>query len=102
MRKKLENCTLEEIQAEKERAEKELRFREDQVKIMEHNVKKLTRQERTHRLCTRAGMLESFLKTPELLTNDQIMELLKVAFAQEEVQQMLDQMIEEALIQIPF
>ena len=102
MRKKLENCTLEEIQAEKERAEKELRFREDQGKIMEHNVKKLTRQERTHRLCTRAGMLESFLKTPELLTNDQIMELLKVAFAQEEVQQRLDQMIEEALIQIPF
>ncbi len=40
---------------------------------------------RVHRLCTRAGMLESFLIAPEELTNDQVMELLKIAFRQPEV-----------------
>ncbi len=40
---------------------------------------------RVHRLCARAGMLESFLIAPEELTNDQVMELLKIAFRQPEV-----------------
>ena len=41
--------------------------------------------ERVHRLCTRAGMLESFLVCPGELTDDQMMELLKISFRQPEV-----------------
>ena len=55
----------------------------------------LTTKECTYRLCTRAGMLESFLKKSELLTDDQVMELLKVAFRQTEVQQTLTAILKE-------
>ena len=43
-------------------------------------MSELTRRERVHRLCTRAGMLESFLVCPGKLTDDQVMELLKISF----------------------
>ena len=38
--------------------------------------------ERTHRLCTRGAMLESFLIRPEVLTDDDVMDILKQAFSQ--------------------
>ena len=48
----------------------------------EHQVKQLTRKERTHRLCTRGAMLESFLLRPEVLTDEDVMDILKQAFSQ--------------------
>ena len=45
-------------------------------------MKQLTRKERTHRLCTRGAMLESFLIRPEVLTDDDVMDILKQAFSQ--------------------
>ena len=47
-----------------------------------HQIKQLTRKERTHRLCTRGAMLESFLIRPEVLTDDDVMDILKQAFSQ--------------------
>ena len=85
--------TLEELAAERDRSEKELNYWENQEKILKHRVSELTRKERTNRLCIRAGMLESFLEKPEQLTNDQVMELLKVAFRQPEVKQLLREML---------
>ena len=38
-------------------------------------------------------MLESFLVHPELLSNDQVMDLLKIAFRQKEVKEALDEML---------
>ena len=46
-------------------------------------MSELNRKERVHRLCTRAGMLESFLVCPGELTDDQVMELLKISFRQD-------------------
>lgn len=40
---------------------------------MQSELKRLTRSERTHRLCTRAGMLEIFLKEPTVLTDEDVM-----------------------------
>lgn len=40
-------------------------------------------------------MLESFLIRPEELTDDQVMELLKIAFRQPEVERTLSKMIQE-------
>ena len=57
-------------------------------------MKLLTRNERTHRLCTRAGMLETFLREPTLLTDDDVMELLRFIFHGEAVQKKLDMLIE--------
>lgn len=85
--------TLEELAAERDRSEKELHYWENQEKILKHQISELTRKERTNRLCIRAGMLESFLEKPEQLTNDQVMELLKVAFRQPEVKQTLREML---------
>ena len=72
--------TLDELQTEVERAEKELHYLVNRQKIQEKQAKELTRKARTRRLCTRAGMLESFLERPEDLTDDQVMELLAIAF----------------------
>ena len=56
--------------------------KEGEQKILEHQMKQLTRKERTHRLCTRGAMLESFLIRPEVLTDDDVMDILKQAFSQ--------------------
>ena len=44
----------------------------DKIKADEKLLDSYTRRERTHRLCTRAGMLESFLRDPEALSNGQV------------------------------
>ncbi len=41
---------------------------------------RLARAERTHRLCTRGGMLETFIQEPSLLTDNDVMELLTFLF----------------------
>ena len=65
---------LEKLNRELEKSEKKLRKDINDEKVLQHQLKKLTRQERTHRLCTRGGMLESFLQEPERLTDDDVME----------------------------
>lgn len=90
--------TLEELTVELERSEKQLHYWEDQEKILKHRISELTRRERTNRLCIRAAMLESFLKKPAQLTNDQVMDLLKVAFRQPEVIQTLREMLESETV----
>ena len=68
----------------------------DKIKADEKMLDTYTRRERTHRLCTRAGMLESFLHDPEVLTNDQVMALLRIAFEQNPVKEVLEKMLQEA------
>ena len=86
--------SLEALQAELDKAKRKRKYYEHQEKILTRKViPKLTHAERTNRLCTRAGMLESFLVHPELLTNDQIMDLLRIAFRQKEVKDALDEML---------
>ena len=63
-------------------------------KQLQHELKQLTRSERTHRLCTRAGMLETFLREPSILTDDDVMELLTFIFHSEAVQKKLNMLIE--------
>ena len=71
---------LEKLNRELEKSEKKLRKAINDEKALQHQLKQLTRKERTHRLCTRGGMLESFLQEPERLTNDDVMLLLKLIF----------------------
>ena len=66
------------------------------IRAQEKNLNMYDRKERTHRLCTRGGMLESFLRDPNALTNDQVMNLLRVCFRQNPVQEALNQMLEDA------
>ena len=72
---------LEKLNRELEKSEKKLRKAINDEKALQHQLKQLTRKERTHRLCTRGGMLESFLQEPERLTDDDVMLLLNLIFS---------------------
>lgn len=72
-----------------------IRYYKQQDKMLQSEIKRLTRNERTHRLCTRGGMIEAFIQEPEKLSDDQVMELLTVAFRQPEVSGLLQKMLEE-------
>ena len=56
-----DSSKLEKLNRELEKSEKKLRKAINDEKALQHQLKQLTRKERTHRLCTRGGMLESFL-----------------------------------------
>ncbi|MBR4332498.1 MAG: DUF3847 domain-containing protein [Clostridia bacterium] len=97
------NPTLPELYAKRDKNQKyfaKLAQRQralgDKIKADEKMMDSYTRRERTHRLCTRAGMLESFLRDPEVLSNDQVMALLRIAFQQEPVKEALKKMLQEA------
>ena len=75
-------------------AERKLTAAKHKEKRLENEIKRLTRSERTHRLCTRAGMLETFLREPTVLTDDDVMELLTFLFHGELAQKKLDSLIE--------
>jgi len=89
MSKKLEN-----LYKQRDKAEAMLRKHQNDEKAILHELSRLNRTERTHRLCVRAGMLEAFLREPELLTDDDVMELLQSIFHEESAQKKLDLLID--------
>lgn len=89
------NEKLKKLEHEKYVAEKKLTAAKHREKQLQSELKRLTRSERTHRLCTRAGMLETFLREPTLLTDDDVMELLTFLFHSEAAQKKLELLIEE-------
>ena len=88
------NEKLEKLKHDQYVAERKLTAAKHKEKRLESEVKRLTRSERTHRLCTRAGMLETFLREPTVLTDDDVMELLTFIFHSEAVQKKLNLLIE--------
>lgn len=85
---------LEKLKQEMVVAEKKKTAEIHREKRLANEMKLLTKKERTHRLCTRAGMLETFLREPTLLTDDDVMELLRFIFHNSDVQKKLDALIE--------
>ena len=88
------NEKLEKLKHDQYVAERKLTAAKHKEKRLESEIKRLTRSERTHRLCTRAGMLETFLYEPTVLTDDDMMELLTFIFHSKAVQKKLDLLIE--------
>ena len=88
------NEKLEKLKHDQYVAERKLTAAKHKEKRLESEIKRLTRSERTHRLCTRAGMLETFLREPTILTDDDVMELLTFIFHSEAVQKKLNMLIE--------
>ena len=78
---------LEKLRHKQCIAERKLTAAKHKEKRLQNELKRLTRSERTHRLCTRAGMLETFLK-------EDVMELLTFIFQSETVQKKLNLLIE--------
>ena len=85
---------LEKLRHKQYVAERMLTAAKHKEKRLQSELKRLTRSERTHRLCTRAGMMETFLREPTVLTDDDVMELLTFIFHSEAVQKKLNLLIE--------
>ena len=85
---------LENLRHKQYVAERKLTAAKHKEKRLQSELKRLTRSERTHRLCTRAGMMETFLREPTVLTDDDVMELLTFIFHSEAVQKKLNLLIE--------
>ena len=90
------NEKLEKLNQEIEKTEKKLRRAQHEEKILEHQIKTLTRKERTHRLCTRAAMLESYLPHPETITDEQVSLFLKLLFRQDSTRQLMEKVFAES------
>lgn len=85
---------LEKLKHQKYVTGKKLTAAMHRERQLQQEIKRLTRSERTHRLCTRGGMLETFLREPILLTDDDVMELLRFLFHSEAAQKKLGLLIE--------
>ena len=88
-RSKLEEQITAEAGKEKRHA--------DQMRILQREQAQLVRKKRNHRIFTRGAMLESFLRKPLLLTDDQVFQLLKIAFNSPDVQSQETAYIKEAI-----
>ena len=58
---------LEKLNQKLEKSEKKLRKAINDEKVLQHQLKQLTRKERTHRLCTRGGTKERINLTDNLI-----------------------------------
>ena len=87
------NEKLKKLNQQLAKSEARLRRAQHEEKILEHQMKQLTRKERTHRLCTRGAMLESFLIRPEVLTDDDVMDILKQAFSQSGMKEVVSEIV---------
>ncbi len=90
MSKNLEGKTKDELLEIKSRNEAELKRLENRQKYLDSQITKLARRERTHRLCTRGAMLEKYLGSPELLTDEQVNTILKIAFHSRTVGELIE------------
>ena len=90
MAKKIQ--TKEELAANIEKAKIEISQGEHLVNQMRRGLSKAERNLRTNRLIQRGALLESMIKEPETLTNEQIKKMLQTAFrsAQATVREMAD------------
>ena len=77
--------SAEEIQEKIRLSEEKIRKLKQDQKILARKHSEQLRKERTHRLCTIGGMLESFFKEPKSFSNDEVYDLLKLAFNQPSV-----------------
>ncbi len=69
--------------------DQQIAAKQQQLKADANLAEMYSRKARTHRLCKRGAMLEKFLRAPDLLTDDQVLSMLRIAFAQKNTQDAL-------------
>ena len=85
---------LEKLQQKKLEMENQLKRYQEEEKILKKKAADMTRNIRTHRLCSRGGMVEKFIREPELFTQDDVMDILTFAFNTDAVRQKVNQVIQ--------
>jgi hypothetical protein len=79
--KKKKPQTLPELYAAKEEAEEELKKAKQKEKMLRHQLTKLTRQQRKNAPSLhKSRYVGELLPNPELLTDDEVIAVLKIAF----------------------
>ena len=86
--------TIQELQAEQERIENELKIKTQKLKALQQQEKEQLRKERTHRLCTHGAMLEQYLP-PEEYSDKQIDQFFRTMFQIPEVLRILQRIKEQ-------
>lgn len=75
--------------------EERKRYYETDLKIREAQKKELLRKQRNRRIFTRGGMLESFLKEPLIMTDEEVHDFLLEVFRMPEVDALLRKVSEQ-------
>jgi len=88
--------SLQDLEAEQKNVELELKVMSQKRRILEQQKKELTRQQRTHRLCSHGGLLEYFLP-PDQFSDEQMKAVLKELFRKPETQVLLDRVKSEVV-----
>ena len=90
----------EELKQRHERNGKLLKVYCDKEKILMREEKQLERKERTRRLIERGAMVEKYLVSPLVLSNEQVAEILLFAFSDWRVREVVEKSVSEAMKKI--
>lgn len=72
---------MDKLKAAQEKTLQKLHKAQEEEKQIRKRMAELTRNERTHRLCTRGGYLEKLLVEPELFSDEDVFRFLDYAFS---------------------
>ncbi len=86
---------IEKTRSEIESVQQKIRVTENKYHAGVEKLNKMKRSIRTHRLCTHGGMLGKFLIEPDMLTDEQVYDILKLAFSYSGVQELLKKYLDE-------
>ena len=86
---------IEKTKAEIASVQQKIRVGENKFRTEEEKLHKMERSIRTHRLCVQGGMLGKFLTEPDMLTDEQVFDILKLAFSYSGVQELLKKYLDE-------
>ena len=86
---------IEKTKAEIAAVQKKRTVFENKYHAEVEKLRKMERSIRTHRLCTQGGMLGKFLIEPDMITDEQVYDILKLAFSYSGVQELLKKYLDE-------
>lgn len=95
-----DKTTLEYERRIEANAKKAQKLAED-AKALYREGQKLKRDARTHHLCNLGGMLETYLKEPAMLDEDDVRRILDGVFADPKVQMALNRLLAEKRGPVP-
>ena len=95
MTKKKTPQTIEECNAELERAQKKIRQYENRSKMLDRRLAIEKRKERNHRLCSRGGFIESIVPDLITMTDEDAQTFFRLALTSEPAQEFLRKRAEE-------
>ena len=86
----------EEIKEKIEQNKRMLKQYCDKEKMLLREEKQLERKERTKRLIERGAMVEKYLSSPLILSNEEVAEILLFAFSDQRIREVVEKKVAEA------